>query len=44
MSQDLRDFLSLSYGELEELNLNAKEQRNEPRSGRDRSRKSASST
>jgi len=27
MSQDLRDFLSLSYGELEDLNLNAKEQR-----------------
>ena len=27
MSQDLRDFLALSYGELEELNLHAKEQR-----------------
>ncbi|MBM3797600.1 MAG: glutamine synthetase [Acidobacteria bacterium] len=27
MSQDLRDFLALSYGELEELNLKAKEQR-----------------
>jgi glutamine synthetase len=27
MSQDLRDFLALSYGELEELNLQAKEQR-----------------
>lgn len=27
MSNDLRNFLSLSYGELEDLNLNAKEQR-----------------
>ncbi len=27
MPNDLRDFLMLSYGELEELNLNAKEQR-----------------
>lgn len=27
MSNELRDFLSLSYGELEELNLHAKEQR-----------------
>jgi glutamine synthetase len=27
MPQDLRDFLALSYGELEELNLHAKEQR-----------------
>lgn len=27
MSTELRDFLALSYGELEELNLNAKEQR-----------------
>ena len=27
MSNELRNFLSLSYGELEDLNLNAKEQR-----------------
>ena len=27
MPQDLRDFLALSYGELEEKNLHAKEQR-----------------
>src|SRR5580700_856613 len=27
MSNEFRDFLALSYGELEELNLNAKEQR-----------------
>ena len=34
MSNQIRDFLSLSYGELEERNLAAKEQRNKARSAR----------
>ena len=32
MSNELRDFLEIPYSELEELNLKAKEQRQEPRS------------
>ena len=38
---ELQDFLKLSYGELEELNLEAKEQRHEPRADGHRFRKSA---
>ena len=41
MSNQLTDFLSLPYAELEDLNLKAKEQRGEARSARQDSRKSA---
>ena len=43
MSNELRNFLELSYGELEELNLKAKEQRKN-RVAVTRSRKSGSNT
>ena len=44
MSNELRNFLTHSYDELEELNLHAKEQRQNARRARTRSRKNGSST
>ena len=44
MSTELRNFLALSYDELEELNLQGEGAAQEPRCRRTRSRKSASST
>ncbi len=41
MSNELRDFLRLSYTELEDMNLQAKEQRLKPRSHGDHPRRAS---